>query len=101
VREIAREAARLLAVDSARGHLVEAAMAKHGIPAGDLDAWHATYNAAVAAIIDGQIELSWPDEQPTAEQDGDVRATAACCSAAEMIEHDADCETRDADGSAS
>ncbi|QOR55792.1 MAG: hypothetical protein YHS30scaffold324_24 [Catenulispora phage 69_17] len=36
-----------------------------------------------------------------AEQDGDVRAVAACCSAAETFEHDADCETRDADGSAS
>lgn len=63
VREIARTAVQRLATDSVRGRLVETAMAIHGVSYGDVNEWHAIYNAAVDAMGSATVTVSWPDER--------------------------------------
>lgn len=84
VREIARTAVQRLATDSVRGRLVETAMAIHEVPYGSVNEWHAMYNAAVEAMGNAVVTVSWPDEQP---QDGrdDTRFRAAVEAARQVL----------------
>lgn len=91
VREIARQAIRSLIAEQPsakryppRSH-IELAMFEHGIDHADLNAWPEVYGAVLTAVGSAQITVSWPDEQPQDERDGDVRAVAALLVAADHV----------------